>query len=290
VTQPVTLNALRDPQQLLTLISSMQRDADAAARRLTALEAAARRPTLTDDDLRFIRRALQTGSPFALNITQLLGIAAQSQRGFAVVAASLASLPSPALYEVGTLGLVDDGSSVSIYYTKEGAPRSWFGPVSLADVVTLSTAQSVTGAKTFSTDILLGNLGAGVHPRIALGFTYEEMTLSTSGTTTDSSANLIKAGALMLPIVYSVSVTISGGGVTKFRGGDATTSARFWSDDANITAGNGGNGVNHLKGSVATDAAGPTNAADAKLRITCDATPSAGKVQVLAPYLRGAFV
>lgn len=287
--QRFSLSTLHDPQQMLTLFQSIAVDLRASERQIAALEARLAAARLTESDLRTVQHSLQAGSPFSLNVANLLGVLAQSQRGYAVVASSLGGLPNPDLYELGTLGLVDDGSTVSIYYVKDAAPRTWYGPVTLADAVTLTTAQNISGAKTFSVGLLLGNTAAGVHVRSELGFTYEELTLSTSGATTDTAANMIKA-SLNGPVCYYVSQTISGGGVTNFRGGDATTADRFWSADSNLTAGNGGQGVRHFRGSVTTDATGPTNTADAKLRVTCDATPTQGKVQLIVPYWKGTFV
>jgi hypothetical protein len=54
----------------------------------------------------------------------------------------------------------------------------------------------------------------------------------------------------------------------------ASTAARFASGVA-VAATTTFVGLNHLKGAVTTDAAGPTQAADAKIRITPNLTPGA---------------
>lgn len=108
----------------------------------------------------------------------------------------------------------------------------------------------------------------------------ELLTLSTSGTTTDTSANLLPAGAIILAVATRVTTEISGGGVTAFSVGDSTTAARFSASAGGLTANSTRVGLQHQQGSVATDAAGPVQTAAAKVRITTDATPTAGVVRI----------
>lgn len=110
----------------------------------------------------------------------------------------------------------------------------------------------------------------------------ELITLSTSGTTTDSSANLLPAGALIKAVVCRVTTAITT--ATDWAVGDATTSARFCSANSTRAAGTQAVCLNHQKGSVATDAAGPTQASAAKLRITTTGTPGAGVVRCTVDY------
>ena len=115
------------------------------------------------------------------------------------------------------------------------------------------------------------------------GFLMEEITLSTVGLTTDSVANLLPADAIIEAVVARVTTTITT--TTNWAVGDPTTSARFSSANATLVAGTTSVGLNHQKGAVTTDAAGPTQTTAAKVRITCTgANPGAGKIRVTVFY------
>lgn len=138
-----------------------------------------------------------------------------------------------------------------------------------------------------STGLRLGG-GTNVHGSYAkFIFVDEEITLSTLGTTTDSAAFLLGPGTVVLFALVYITQTISGGGVTKYRVGDATQNDRFLADSATLTSGSTQVGIQQWRGSVATDAAGPSQAALAKVRITTDATPTQGKVRVVTLSLQG---
>lgn len=113
----------------------------------------------------------------------------------------------------------------------------------------------------------------------------ELMTLSTSGATTDSSANLLPVGSLLLGVVARVTTTITT--ATDWKLGDATTAARFCpaQSGAQLTAGATIVGLDHLSGAVSTLATGPSQAAAAKLRITTTGTPGAGVIRVTVFFL-----
>lgn len=106
----------------------------------------------------------------------------------------------------------------------------------------------------------------------------EELTLSTGGATTDSSANLLPAAAIIEAVQYEVTASITT--AASFSIGDATTAARFVSGATTLTTGQTGTGLLHWRGGVSTDATGPTQGAAAKIRITANTTPGAGKVKV----------
>jgi hypothetical protein len=111
------------------------------------------------------------------------------------------------------------------------------------------------------------------------GASSEEITLSTVGLTTDSVANLLPANSIIEAVVARITTTITT--TTNWAVGDGTTSARFSSANATLTAGTTSVGLNHQKGGVTTDAAGPTQTAAAKVRVTCTgANPGAGKIRV----------
>jgi trimeric autotransporter adhesin len=107
----------------------------------------------------------------------------------------------------------------------------------------------------------------------------ELLTLSTSGTTTDTSANLLPANCLIHAVLARVITTI--GTATDWSVGDATTATRFISANSTLTAGTTAVGLNHQQASVTTDAAGPVQTAAAKLRVTTTGTPSAGAIRLV---------
>jgi hypothetical protein len=114
------------------------------------------------------------------------------------------------------------------------------------------------------------------------GYLSEEITLSTSGTTTDSTADLLPATAIIEAVVARITTAITT--ATDWALGDASTAARFLSATATLTLGTTAVGLNHQKGGVSTDAAGPTQTAAAKLRVTTTGTPGAGKIRVTVFY------
>ena len=118
-----------------------------------------------------------------------------------------------------------------------------------------------------------------------LGSISEEITLSLSGTTTDSVTNLLPAGAIIESVVAYVTQTISGGSTpTTWEAGDATTAARFISTGNTLTQTTAVVGLNQMKGGVSTDATGPTQATAAHLRVTLDQIPGQGKIRFTVFY------
>lgn len=105
----------------------------------------------------------------------------------------------------------------------------------------------------------------------------ELITLSTSGATTDSTADLLPANAIIDAVVCRVTTTITT--ATDWGISDPTTSLRFSAVNATMTAGATTVGLKHMFGVVSTTATGPTQAAAAKLRITTTGTPGAGAVR-----------
>lgn len=110
----------------------------------------------------------------------------------------------------------------------------------------------------------------------------EEITLSTGGATTDSTANLLPANSEILAVVARVTTTITT--ATNWALGDATTAERFLTATTDLTAGTTKTGWNHRQGSVSTDATGPVQASAAKLRVTTTGTPGAGAIRVSVFY------
>lgn len=149
------------------------------------------------------------------------------------------------------------------------------------------TTLEATGAVTARGGVVIAD-GSNQIMQTANGGTWEhrqngeEITLNTGGTTTDSSGDLLPADSIIEAVVARVteSITVA----TNWALGDAATSARFLTATTDLTVGTKKVGMNHWKGSVGTDAAGPTQASAAKLRVTTTGTPSAGKIRVAVFY------
>lgn len=147
---------------------------------------------------------------------------------------------------------------------------------------------TVTGIIESSSDIATTDssftLNTGNGAKLDIGTASEEITLSTSGATTDSSANLLPSNALILGVEARVTTTITT--ATDWKVGDGTTAARFSAANSTLVAGTTSVGLDHWKGGIGTDAAGPTQTSAAKVRITTTGTPGAGKIRVTVFYLK----
>lgn len=116
-----------------------------------------------------------------------------------------------------------------------------------------------------------------------MGQASELLTLSTVGLTTDTAANLLPVDAIIEAVVCRVTTTITT--TTNWAVGDGTTAARFRAANATLTAGTTSVGIDHWSGAVTTLAAGPSQAAAAKVRITCTgANPGAGVIRITVFY------
>jgi hypothetical protein len=117
------------------------------------------------------------------------------------------------------------------------------------------------------------------------GSMTELLTLSTVGLTTDTTNNLLPVDSIIESVTARITTTITT--TTNWAVGDTTTAARFCSANATLTAGTTSVCLNHYKGAVSTDAAGPTQSAAAKVRITCTgANPGAGVIRITVFYRR----
>jgi hypothetical protein len=112
-----------------------------------------------------------------------------------------------------------------------------------------------------------------------LGNATELLTLSTSGTTTDTSANLLPANAIIEAVVARVTTTITT--ATDWKLGDATIAGRFSAANAVMTAGSTIVGTVHAD---QTGTSGPRQTAAAKVRVTTTGTPGAGVVRITVYY------
>jgi parallel beta-helix repeat protein len=105
------------------------------------------------------------------------------------------------------------------------------------------------------------------------------VTLSTSGTTTDT-ASLLPANSYILGVGARVTTTITT--ATDWKLGDTVQGARFCAaqSGAQLTAGATVVGMSHLDPTVATANLGPVQASAGTLRVTTTGTPGAGALRV----------
>lgn len=113
------------------------------------------------------------------------------------------------------------------------------------------------------------------------GTASELVTLSTGGTTTDTSANLLPANSLIEAVVARVTTTITT--ATDWRLGDSNLDNRFTTNNSTLASGTTDYGVRHV---TQPDPNGPWQALAAKVRITTTGTPGAGAIRVVVFYRR----
>lgn len=171
-----------------------------------------------------------------------------------------------------------------------------FRATAFADALTDVVAIGANALATKSRQVVLGSpvvqetqlQGALVENTITGGSRYrgslwEDVTVSTAGATTDTTANLLPAGAVIESVSGLVLVPLAD--TTSWALGDPTTATRFLTATTDLAAGTRKVGLNHLQGSVSTDAAGPVQGAAAKVRLTtAGGTPTGGKVRVETIY------
>lgn len=150
---------------------------------------------------------------------------------------------------------------------------SRLGAASLA--IGNGTAGDVSGTLTLASEVVKTANAA----TWTLGQISELITLSTSGSTTDSSANLLPANSIIEAVVARVTTTITT--ATDWKLGDATTAGRFSAPNSTLTAGTTQVGTVQAD---QTGAAGPRQVAAVKLRITTTGTPGAGVIRVTVFY------
>lgn len=112
-----------------------------------------------------------------------------------------------------------------------------------------------------------------------LGQASELLTLSTSGTTTDTAANLLPANSIIESVVARVTTTITT--ATDWKLGDPTTAGRFAAANATMTA--GATSIGTVQADQ-TGAPGPRQVAAAKVRVTTTGTPGAGVIRITVFY------
>jgi hypothetical protein len=250
--------------------------------------------------LTVIQRALSARGSHPLPLDGLRGQPADAQIGGVLVASTL---PRPEPYAAYTEALLLTGGKYERYYrSKDGIP-TWVKqqPPDPANMAKTNVDNGFTALQTFNAgmdlnatsivDVLNFTLAGYVEQLFSnaasmrVSFWAEEVTLSTVAATTDS-VNDLPGFAFIGPVLRYIRQTISGGGVTTVSTGDPTTAGRFRGPDGNLAATNGAWCYAHWSGAVTTEATGFTQVSSAKLRTTCDATPTQGKVFYVVPYVQ----
>lgn len=202
---------------------------------------------------------------------------------------------------VGVLALIASASAVMGQAVVTGTTFPLYGPDGTAALPVYSTnsdpstgfRRSSLGVWTFDSQgvdsvqlgqntltgvtVLGGNGSATQTLSIA-----ELLTLSTGAATTDTTANLLPANAIIEGVVWRVTTGITT--CVNYSIGDATTAARFVSANTNVALNSTGTGLLHMEGNVSTAATGPVQNAAAKIRVTCNATPGAGAIRLVVFY------
>lgn len=115
------------------------------------------------------------------------------------------------------------------------------------------------------------------------GVNTEVLTLATGAAVTDTTANLLPARAIIDSVQGTVTTLITT--AVSWGLGDPTTASRFTATNAGaVTLGATLTGLDHWSGAVTTLAAGPSQAAAAKVRVTVNANPGAGAVRIVVFY------
>lgn len=113
------------------------------------------------------------------------------------------------------------------------------------------------------------------------GSVSENLTLSTSGTTTDTAANLLPADSYIESVTGRVTTTVAT--ATSWQLGDPTTAGRFTAAQSGGQLTAGATVVGLVQCDV-TGAGGPRQTAAAKVRVTTVGTPSAGAIRITSYY------
>lgn len=173
-----------------------------------------------------------------------------------------------------------------IYTGASGQPYTCGGTTCMTPDISWTPLDTNGQAQTYAAQLLRTVNGS----KLLFGANSADITLSTGGTTTDSSTAIIPGGAWILQVVGTVSTTISGGTCTGWQLGDPTTAGRFTANDTTLTAGESQVGMVHMSTGIASATTGmiqPVATGAAKVRVTCaTGAPGAGKVRVTVYYIQ----
>lgn len=144
----------------------------------------------------------------------------------------------------------------------------------LWQAVSAAAGQGASGIDSNGNYYVSSGVG-GSTVRMTIGSMSESLTLSTSGTTTDTVGYLLPANSIIKAVTIRIatSITIA----TNLTVGDSTTAARFVSSIGGMSTGYNTVGLNAVD---QTGAAGPKQISASKVRITTTGTPGAGVVNI----------
>jgi len=176
----------------------------------------------------------------------------------------------------GTLGLLLTTHAPVVGWTGNGTvgqvARTGLSEVA-AGVVGVGTGAGASTAGTLqSAEYDQVTVSNGAQRKLVVN--SELITLSTSGTTTDSSANLLPADSVIDSVTCRITTTITT--ATNWSVGDGTIAARFAAANSTLTSGTTSVGLAHVD---QTGTSGPRQTSAAKLRITTTGTPGAGVIR-----------
>lgn len=173
---------------------------------------------------------------------------------------------------------IDWSSSVGRVGTKKtgsGTVRSFAIQTGGTNALTVDTSQNIVAAA----GVGMPGSGATHSETLTVQSASELLTLDTSGLTTDTSANLLPANSIILAVDTYVQTEITGLTST-YAVGDASSSARFSSPSAVLTAGASEVGINQF------NAGNASQGSAAKVRITTVGIPTAGKIRITVHYMQ----
>lgn len=179
-----------------------------------------------------------------------------------------------------TLSAGDSGAGPASGHTIEIKSTAPVSAGSAGDV-RINPASGITGITNGAENFQPSSSFGGAWKR---GWSIEEITLSTSGTTTDSTLDLLPANSIIEAVVARVTVTIAT--ATDWKLGDSAQAARFLAaqSGAQLTAGATAVGLAHADPTVVSSNLGPVQTTAAKLRVTTTGTPTAGKLRIICFY------
>lgn len=184
----------------------------------------------------------------------------------------------------GALNVAVGGTRTAAYDTTTfytlGAISVGGGAVNTNASMLISDASNTLAQKNGATDQLFRKYG-GNGGYVEWGSVSENLTLSTSGATTDTTANLLPANSYIESVTGRVTTTITT--ATSWQLGDPTTAGRFTAAQSGgqLTAAATIVGLVHCD---VTGTGGPRQTAAAKVRVTTVGTPGAGAIRITSYY------